>query len=177
MARKHKTVKCNRLFILEFVRALTKIMKVKINVTDGFKKGRNHPMPWDLQGNLGFLFKGVKQSTPKELRKSHFSCPRSWTVKLHILPPTPSNSCVSIPCIFSDQRGGKNTGHSIGKVNYSRGRGVEDWTSGTSAVSEPQHLKFIYGQDTGSEILMICTDMAKFTLLQKTNSKAGTLEA
>lgn len=127
--------------------------------------------------NLGFLFKGVKQSTPKKLGKGCSSCPRSWTVKLHILPPTPSNTWVSIPRVCGDQRRVKNTGHSTGKINYSQGRGVEDWTSGTSAVSEPQHLKFVYRQDTRSEILMICTDVAEFTLLGKTNSRAGTLEA
>lgn len=73
MARKLKTVKCNRLFIPEFFRVLTKIMKVKIIVTGGFEKGRNHSMPWDLQGDFRILIQGC--IFPKKLGKGHSSCP------------------------------------------------------------------------------------------------------
>lgn len=76
MARINKTVKCNRLFIPEFGRVLTKIMKVKINVTDGFKKGRNHSMPWDLQGEFRLLIQGCKAIHPQKAWKGLFLLPK-----------------------------------------------------------------------------------------------------
>lgn len=74
MAGKHKTIKCNNLglFIPEFDWVLTKIMYVKINVTDGFKKGRNHSMQGVCRENLGFLFKGVKAIHPQKAWKGLF---------------------------------------------------------------------------------------------------------
>lgn len=151
-------------------------MDVKIYAIDGFKKGGNHSMDGTCRENSSFLSKGVKQSL-KKAWEGLFLMSTAMNNYVAYSSLISRNIWTSIPCTFRDQGGGESTGQSIGKVNYSRDRTVEDWTSGTSAICEPQCLKFSYKQDTRLEILMIRIDVADLTLLEKTKSRAGPLEA